>query len=200
MNTAEFATVIVENASSSLLESLEGLEAEDVWMQVAPDANPIAWIVGHLASHLDALQSAVSGQPRLLEKARRELFRPGIKISEVLPHLPSFSDTVEGFLQAREAALAALSSATEEVLNKQAGGRFLKENVLDSSKRVALHLSLHLGQMLLVRKLLGKPCARGFFRRLEPQHRREAMDGWNNWWAQNKSTFDANPHAAAKGN
>jgi len=200
LNLAGFAATVVENASSSLLESFEGLEPRDVWAQPQADANPIAWMVGHLACHLDALQSAASGAPRLFDDEQRKLFRPGIVISEVLPHLPPFSDAVEGFLMAREAALAAISSATEEELCSNSG-RLHDENLLDSSKRVALHLSLHLGQALLVRKLLGKACAQGFFRGLKPHDRRAAMERWEKWWAQEKNRFNVNPHAQpVKGN
>jgi len=47
MDLPHFATTLVENASSCFLESFEGLSPEHVWAQIAPDANPIAWMVGH---------------------------------------------------------------------------------------------------------------------------------------------------------
>ena len=201
MHLHEFATAIVENASSCFLESFEGLSSEHVWAQIAPETNPIAWITGHCACHLDALQSRVSGGPRLLDDLRA-LFRPGNRISDVLPDLPPFADTVDGFLRARDAVLTALNNATpNQLLGTPEGVAAPHESPLEQSKRVALHLALHLGHVLLIRKFLGMTSPRGFFPGLKPQHRRDALQRWNQWWQASKNLFDLNPYAQpTKGN
>ncbi len=192
MDLPHFATTLVENASSCFLESFEGLSPEHVWAQIAPDANPIAWMVGHCGCHLDALQSTISGAPRLSQNVS-PLFRPGNKIEDTLPLLPPFSDTVNAFLLAREATLHALASvSTDDLLGLQDNP---SETPIEMVKRVSLHLSLHLGHILLVRKFLGETSPRGFFPGLKPHHRREALARWDQWWRANKDRFNVNPHA-----
>jgi len=192
MDLPRFATTLVENASSCFLESFEGLSPEHVWAQIAPDANPIAWMVGHCACHLDALQSTTAGTPRLLRDVS-PLFRTGTRISDVLPNLPPFAYTVDGFLQRREQALRTLSSANPDQLIGSPDDP--SETPLEMAKRVSLHLSLHLGHILLIRKCLGVTSPRGFFPGLKPQHRREALARWNQWWSANRDRFNVNPHA-----
>lgn len=192
MHLQQFTTTLVENASSCFLESFEGLSPDHVWAQIAPDANPIAWMVGHCACHLDALQSTAAGTPRLLRDVS-PLFRTGTRISDVLPDLPPFAHIVDGFLQAREQALQTLSSANPDQLVGSSDAP--SETPLEMAKRVALHLSLHLGHILLIRKCLGVTSPRGFFPGLKPHHRQEAMQRWQTWWLANKSRFNVNPYA-----
>ena len=198
MHLQEFATELVENASSCFLESFEGLSPEHVWAQIAPETNPIAWITGHCACHLDALQSTLEGTPRLLRDTGT-LFRPGTRISDTLPHLPPFNQIVDGFLQARERALHALSTVDLEQLIGSPDSS--SETPLEMANRVGLHLSLHLGHVLLIRKCLGMTSPRGFFPGLKPHHRRDALHRWTQWWQPNREHFNLNPYAQPpKGN
>ena len=191
MDVREFAMILVENVSSTFLESFEGLEREDVWAQIGPDMNPIAWMVGHCANHLDAVQGRVSRGKRFLGEGLREPFRPGVTMKRVLGKLPPFAEIVDGFLRAREAALAALAECPIERLSEMAeDAGDDSENVLEAIKRMVLHLSLHLGQILLVRKRLGKPSPRAFFPGLKPRDRQEGMQRWSEWWKGARVSFE----------
>jgi len=49
----EFAIDVLETAYVNLLQTLWGIKPTIVDSQIDPEINPIIWIVGHCAAHMD---------------------------------------------------------------------------------------------------------------------------------------------------
>lgn len=55
----ENAITAMEIAESNFLMVLKGIKPSDITKQVHPEVNIIAWIIGHLVSHMDVYLSVL---------------------------------------------------------------------------------------------------------------------------------------------
>jgi DinB superfamily len=146
--------------SDALSQSyLEDITPDEMFIQPVPDANHIAWQLGHLitSEHRLIEAAAPNSMPALPEEFSQK-YRRDMAPS---PH-PGDYLTKEEYLQmarqVRAGTIAALESVSDDDFARPVTGRvppFIK-SVLDCFATIGPHWSLHAGQWVIIRRKLGR--------------------------------------------
>lgn len=137
-----------------LSRALDGLSESEAWHQPG-DANPIAWIAGHMAVYRHLLASTLGVGTELPWTASfKRTSQP-----ERGAGTPSLAEIRAALASASEPLMARLATLTDEELAKEAP---MKVPTKDPSLRgliafFAYHESYHVGQIAYVKKWLGYP-------------------------------------------
>jgi hypothetical protein len=191
----EFAIDVLETAYVNLLQTLWGIKPDVVEAQIDPEINPIIWIVGHCAAHMDGqflLQAQGKSVMGECGWQKGSPFLTGSTKEDIAKGCPiSFKEIVDGLLEIGDETFAYLQELPEEVF------RYLpaeittrsKESVLTNVQRMALHFMGHMGQIRIIRRVLNNK-ARGYFvTGIEPTYRKQVKQRFIAWWNANKSEF-----------
>ena len=134
---------------AELLRGLDGVTAEEATRRFGP-INPIAWMVGHLAWHEQALW---------LERAQGTTVAPAVKVTRF--GAPASTPDLDVMLAAWRTITAAadpyLDTLTSKTLQEhwEKDGRRHPESIGTSLLRVTYHYWFHLGEAQAVRQMLG---------------------------------------------
>lgn len=191
----EFAIDVLETAFVNLLQTLWGIKPDVVEDQINPEINPIIWIVGHCAAHMDGqfLRQAQgttvmgevgwrTGSPFLTGSSKEDIVQ-GFSVS--------FKEIVNGLLEIGDQTFAYLQNLPEEEF------RYLpaktttksKESLLTNIQRMALHFMGHIGQIRVIRRVLDNK-ARGYFvTGIDTAYRKQVKQRFIDWWDEHKSKF-----------
>ena len=134
--------------------ALEGLSEEDVRRKAGDDSNPMIWILGHLVYCRVSVANLAGGD----RKHRwSELFRRGSEKRDPSEY-PSLEDMLAEWDRNTEEMQSAFEAATEEHLSSKAPRDFPIRDKTNAGaiSFLAMHEAQHAGQMLYLRKLLGK--------------------------------------------
>ncbi|WP_425618470.1 DinB family protein [Anatilimnocola sp. NA78] len=143
------------------LHKVIGEMTDDQCRQVTPGAlNPPSHVLGHLATSNDSALRLL-GQPAVCPKEWHALFGP----SAIPPNAdlyPKKQELLERFDAGHAAVCAAAANATEEAMNQPQPSKIFQDTPINTTgDLVALlmttHLSLHIGQLSLMRRQLGHP-------------------------------------------
>ena len=158
MNTPNDVTVLVLERSKALLERFSSdLSSAELLHRATEKGNCAAWLIGHLAL-ADRRMLALIGAPQPELPAG---FEKRFSRDEGCPQAADFGD-VAGLLnifgQHRDLLIAAVKRATPEQLNKplekpMAGCNTVGEVITF----MALHTTMHAGQITMLRRSLGRP-------------------------------------------
>lgn len=183
---------LLEISDINLLVSFYGLSKDQITKQPRPEINPISWIYGHCISHLDFIYGELCLGSRILPREVSKLVSYGATKGEVLEGLPiSFKELVEFGLQISNRTFSYLEKLPEEKFYELPEKDFKKkssENIIKVTQRVALHLMGHMGQIVLIRRLLGDPGS-GFVGGMNGRDRAGMKERWTKWWEENKSSY-----------
>ena len=191
-NEKELSIELLEIAECNLLLSIIGLEKEQVLKQIDEEVNPIGWIFGHCASHMDYIFGELCIGKRLLTEEESKYYAYGVSKDKVKEGLPtSFKDLIESYLKIREDAFNYLKKLPEEKYREVPEAdteKQAKESGMQAIQRVALHYMGHMGQIILIRRSIGNP-GFGFVAGMSKENREKRIAQWMKWWEENKEDF-----------
>ena len=141
------------------LRLMDDLSDADFATRAGAGAHAPAWIVGHLCVIADLAVRLAGGTPSLPAEWRE---RFGLKsVDDQRPGGPTRAELVERFRERHDAAVAALLAASAERRAAPQQSEFFRTELPTVGDFLAhlltSHLSLHLGQLSLCRRLLGRP-------------------------------------------
>jgi hypothetical protein len=136
-------------------QATDGLDRESSLKQLAPQANPILWIAGHLASTRFGIATML-GCERPMPWPK--VFHRGAALADP-GSLPELALVRQGWREISQVLVPRLAEVTDEELDAPAPRAFPIE---DKSIRGALlfltyHEGYHIGQIAYIRKCLGFP-------------------------------------------
>lgn len=191
----EFAIDVLETAYVNLLQTLWGIKPSVVEKQIDPEINPIIWIVGHCAAHMDGqflLQAQGKSVMGECGWQKGSPFLTGSSKEDIAQGCPiSFEEIIDGLLEIGDETFVYLQELPEEEF------RYLpakittrgRESVLTNIQRMALHFMGHMGQIRVIRRVLNNK-ARGYFvTGIERVYRKQVKHRFIDWWGANKSKF-----------
>ena len=188
----ELTIDLLEIAEINLLMSFYGLEPKQINKQWKPEINPITWIYGHCISHMDLIYGELCQGSRLLPKEVGMLVSYGASKENVEKGLPiSFKELIEYGMK--------ISERTFDYLKKLPLEKFYElpekdvenktdESIMKVTQRVALHISGHMGQIILLRRLIGDKGG-VFVGGMSNEQRVSLKEKWLKWWEENKEKF-----------
>jgi hypothetical protein len=159
---AKDAIKLALNSTQKLLEwYVSDLSDADLLVRPVPNANHIAWQLGHV----------ISGEPFLVRTELPDAAYPDLPAGFAERHsaekaaddspggLCTKAEYVDLSKQMRKATLAALDQLTDADLDRASTGRMAKfaPTLADLLLLVSNHSLMHAGQFTVVRRKLGKP-------------------------------------------
>ncbi|NHJ48661.1 MAG: DinB family protein [Asgard group archaeon] len=177
-------------AESNFFMVLNGIKPEDITKQVHPEVNTIAWIVGHLVSHMDAYQSIFTGKRHFSEEQRKYFGygSPKQTMEDGMPY--SFVEIIDSYLEISENYFKNLAELPEENYDQIPPIEGFKESYLDLLHRISLHYMGHIGQIVLIRRMLGRTNKWSFVAGVSQKIRDQIFENWLEWWKSTKENFD----------
>ncbi|HTL30449.1 MAG TPA: DinB family protein [Tepidisphaeraceae bacterium] len=125
--------------------------------RITPQANCVAWLLGHLTLSDRRLVTMLGGSPPALPDG----FEKQFSRDEGCPQANEFGDTtrlLSIFEQTRDALINAARSASNEQLDKPIDTpRPMFKTVGEMANFYSLHTAMHAGQITMIRRHLGKP-------------------------------------------
>ncbi|MFX1562652.1 MAG: DinB family protein [Promethearchaeota archaeon] len=186
----EYAIETFEIAFYNLLRTLEGVKPENVYRQVNSDINPIVWIVGHLAAHMDSkFVVEKQGKPLMGDYSWREgsPFTIGQSKETIEKGLPlTFKEVLDALLQIGEITFSYLHSLPEKMFGYHPGKT---TSTMKRIQRVTLHIMGHMGQIRIIRRALLDPAPGFFVTGMSSSARDRILKRFNTWWNKSKSSF-----------
>ncbi len=145
-----------------MLKYLEDLSDEDLLIRPIEGMNPIAWQVGHLVSSERAMLEQIKpgASPPLDEGFLTLHARDATKPKPETGWLTK-DEYIKLFKAQRAATLSVLEQMTDKELNAPSPERFqaMAPTLGAVVNMAGLHIIMHLGQFVAVRRKLGKPIA-----------------------------------------
>jgi hypothetical protein len=138
---------------------LSDLSDADLLVRPVPNANHIAWQLGHLIASECELGEMVGGKYPELPAGFREQHSPKTVALDPPRGFGSKSDYVNLFNKVREATLANLAKLSDADLDKPTEGKMAAyaPNYAAAYLMLSNHDLMHAGQFTVVRRKLGKP-------------------------------------------
>ena len=180
---------ILETAEANLLNSILKIRPEDVYKQAHPECNNIMWIIGHCASHFHMVLCSTSQKQEIISEDTAHYFRYGTTKKEISESKApmTFAELVDVYLKISTSGFSYLQSLNdvdfEKVIFPEYG-----ETLLQSIQRVSLHFMGHMGQIVLLRRILGNP-GPTFVGGIQTSSRKKMKKEWEKWWIDNKENF-----------
>jgi hypothetical protein len=139
---------------------LEDITREEMLTRPAPDANHIAWQIGHLiASEHHLVEAAVPGSMPQLPAGFKERHTKDTAASDKAGDFLSKDEYLRLAKEVRAGTLAVLDSLSEPDFDKPVSGRvppFVKR-IGEAFVLIGPHWSSHAGQWVVTRRKLGRP-------------------------------------------
>lgn len=181
---------ILEIAECNLLNSLKGLQPNQIYTQVLPEINNIGWIFGHCAVHFHWVIDLVYQARRTYSDEVCHYYRYGTTKNEILDNAQpiKFRDLVDSYLNISKSSFQYLKSVDDEVIFKDFAAQPV-ESLLQTLNKVALHFMGHMGQIVMIRQALGNPGS-SFVDGTTKPRRDLVITEWNQWWLESKEGFD----------
>jgi uncharacterized damage-inducible protein DinB len=141
--------------------NLEGLTDDDGLVEPAGGGNPINWILGHVLNARGELLGVLGGAPVMTEAEAAPYKRGGEPDLDALAALP-LSALAARFHASQEGVVSGIQALEDDALAAPAPFSPVgnKDETLGTLiAGLVFHESYHLGQIGLLRRLLGKPGA-----------------------------------------
>jgi uncharacterized damage-inducible protein DinB len=135
--------------------NLEGVTQQDSMVQPPGGANPINWVVGHVLVYRNLLHALLGAAPAWEGDATAAYARGSAPLTDEAQAVPL--DQLRAGLQASRKALeAALDTLDPARLAEPSKG---DQTVADRLSFLLFHEAYHLGQLGILRRIVGKPGA-----------------------------------------
>jgi len=184
-----FAIETLEIAQWNVLKAIFRLKPQDFEVQIRPYFNPINWIVGHLTIQMDYIFNFLCQGKRMTSDAFRHFYyAPREKIEEIRDFPLSIMELIDLFLEVSKSSFDYLEVLPEykyhELPEKNENN---VETVSELIQRVSLHFLGHTGQIIWIKKYLGKGGA--FVMGVKKKQRDDSLAKWQKWWSENKEKY-----------
>jgi len=161
MTHSDVIVEILERSLAMLQKALTDFSDADMLVRPTPTANHAEWMIGHLCKSESFMLGACGGDTADLLPAGFADCYPQVKgqLPEVANPLGKQA-LIDLFTKVRGRTIAFVKAAGEEALLKQVPSPFNKGSmttVMFMLMMPSLHGSLHLGQIQVIRRVLGKP-------------------------------------------
>lgn len=143
-----------------LKRTLADFSDQDMLARPTPGANHAAWQLGHTAvSEANMVNGVQPGKGAAIPEGWATKFNKDAAGSDDPAAFPSKSQLLEFFGRARAAAIELVKTVTPEELKSPAPERirFMAPTVGHLLLLIPAHTAMHVGQMQVVRRKLGKP-------------------------------------------
>jgi len=161
MNAKDVIKRLLTSTQQTLAMYVSDLSDADLLVRPVPNANTIAWQLGHLISaekHLVADVIPTAQYPELPAGFDKQYTKETAGVESTKGALTK-QEYLNLFNKMREATLAAVAKLSDADLDKPNTGRMAKfaPTVADLLILVSNHVLMHAGQFTAVRRKLGKP-------------------------------------------
>ncbi|MBY8998073.1 MAG: DinB family protein [Candidatus Thorarchaeota archaeon] len=180
---------ILATAEINLLNSFIEIRPEDIQKQALPEFNTITWIIGHCFSHFHMVLCRTCQESEIISEETVHYFRYGTTKEEIsTTDAPmTFAHLVEEYLKISASGFSYLQSLEDSHFEKVIFPEY-NETLLQSIQRIALHFMGHTGQIVLLRRALGKP-GPSFVGGVQESGRKKIRQEWEAWWYAKKANF-----------
>ncbi len=160
MNSQQLLTQLVEMGNFIISSYLKDLTDEEVAMRPVPEANTIAWQLGHLINSTNGILSAIDPQiaPPLPEGFQERYSKHTTAVNDPA-QLDKKAVYLDLFSKQKSAACQLIERMSESDLDKPApeSMRSYAPTYGAMLHLCGTHLMLHAGQIVVLRRKLGKP-------------------------------------------
>jgi hypothetical protein len=189
MSLKKYAIESLEIAQWNVLKAIFRLQSEDFEEQIKPNYNPINWILGHLTIQMDYYFNYLCQGKRIVSEAFLQFYLPPRVDHEEITDFPlSIKDLIDTFLNVSESCFNYLNNLPEEKFNELPEHNENNTEILSEIiQRVSLHFLGHTGQIIWVKKHLGKGGT--FVMGVKKKQRDDSKEKWLKWWSENKDKY-----------
>jgi len=141
--------------TSWFLNALEDISDEESNIRISSNLNPIKWVAGHLLNSRYIIVNILTGRPR--NEFYYSLFKRGS--SNVINNTyPSILEIKEDWINISQTLMFALRNASEESLLSPSPFPTTNSDgtILGLVAYFGIHEDFHIGQLSVLRKLIGK--------------------------------------------
>ena len=140
----------------ALLANLDGISGDEALIEPHPGGNCINWIVGHIVISRDIILGMLGQQP-VFHNDRAVHYKRGAKVENVSKLTP-LSELLEALDASQKKLMAALEKLTEAEANKSISPAGSDPNLtlIDQLAFLQFHEGYHIGQVGLLRRIVGK--------------------------------------------
>ena len=140
----------------ALAVNLDGITDEAALIEPHPGGNCINWIVGHILISRDAILGLL-GQKPIFQNNRTAQYKRGAKVADVGKLVP-LSELIEALDASQKKLMTALEKLPEAEANKpvEPAGSAPKTALIDQLTFLQFHEAYHIGQVGLLRRIVGK--------------------------------------------
>lgn len=156
MTIGEMFANQIQQSSGMLLAVIDSFSDDEIFVRPVPGANHAAWQIGHLINSQSRMVGRLGGKLPELPAGFETKFT---KQTASLDNPSDFLDrkTLRDLTaKMAEAAVAAARAIKTEDLEKQTGVQFAP-TYFDMLVLISAHAAMHIGQMQVIRRKLGKP-------------------------------------------
>ena len=189
MSLKKYAIESLEIAQWNVLKAIFRLQPEDFEEEIKPNFNPINWILGHLTIQMDYNFNYLCQGKRIVTEAFLQYYHPPrVEIEEITDFPLSIKELIDTFLEVSESSFNYLNNLPEEKFNElPEHNENNTETVSELLQRVSLHFLGHTGQIIWIKKHLGKGGA--FVMGVKKNQRDDSKVKWLKWWSENKEKY-----------
>ena len=189
MSLKKFAIETLEIAQWNVLKAIFRLHPEDFYVEIKPSFNSINWILGHLTIQKDYYFNYLCQGSRIVgEVLRRHYYPPRDNVAEILDFPLSVKDLINLFLKVSDSSFNYLRNLPEKKFNDlPKHNKNNTETVSELIQRVSLHYLGHTGQIIWIKKHLGK--GGSFVMGVKKKQRDDSIKKWLKWWNDNKENY-----------
>lgn len=190
MSMKKYAIETLEIAQWNVLKAIFRLQPEDFEEQIKPNFNPINRIFGHLMIQMDYYFNYLCQGKRMVSEAFLQFYYPPRVDHEEITDFPlSIKDLIDTFLEVSDSSFSYLNNLSEEKFNELPEHNENNVEILSEIiQRVSLHFLGHTGQIIWIKKHLGKGGA--FVMGVKKKQREDSKIKWLKWWSENKEKYE----------
>ena len=190
MSQKKFAIETLEIAQWNVLKAIFRLQPEDFEAEIKTNFNPINWILGHLMIQMDYYFNYLCQGKRIVSEAFLQFYHPPrVDVEEITDFPLSIKDLMDTFLKVSESSFNYLNNLPEEKFDELPEYNENNTEILSEIiQRVSLHLLGHTGQIIWIKKHLGKGGA--FVMGVKKKQREDSKVKWLKWWSETKEKYE----------
>ncbi|MHA1948796.1 MAG: DinB family protein [Candidatus Thorarchaeota archaeon] len=180
---------LLRTAEINLLSSFKGIKPDEVNRRTQAEFNSISWIVGHCAVHFHMVLCLTCQDTRLFSKDVMHYYRYGTSKEEIesVDSPFTFEQLIEEYLEVSKIGFSYLETLDDDAFTQVIFPE-IGETLQKSIQRMALHYLGHVGQIVLIRKVMGNPGYSFVSGTYEDDYNRMKKD-WTTWWSESKENF-----------
>ena len=157
MSLKEDVKKSLENNTGSLKMFLKDINEEESLARPDQNINHIRWIVGHIVVHAEMMLKILKGNMEMPE-GWDNMFAYKSQLLDDTSQYPSMKELLDKYDDIYNSMYARLENMSDEELKQEFGEFWGKKEIRSNGIQwLGKHEYYHMGQITLIRKMLGKP-------------------------------------------